>query len=102
MRMTGFVILQSHPIMHNRLEQVQSGPVRKKKKPDRLDPSQPGLQHKTAKQSNPSPRTRKRQQSMAKYRKQEGLRTVMKVKERWVVRDKEKGQAVTDEDSNVV
>ena len=39
---------------------------------------------------------------MAKYRNQEKLRTVMKVKERWVVRDKEKGQAVTDEDSNVV
>ena len=44
---------------------------------------------------------RKRQQSVSKYRN-EKLRTGMKVKERWVVRDKEVVQAVSDEECNVV
>ena len=39
---------------------------------------------------------------MAKYRNQEKLRTGMKVKERWVMRDKEEGQEVADEESNIV
>ena len=45
---------------------------------------------------------RKRQQSVSKYRNHEKLRTGMKVKERWVVRDKEVVQAVSDEERNVV
>ena len=66
-------------------EEQHVRPVRKRRAPDRLQYFRPDAQESNQK-GKPSPRARKRLQSQARFkRKEEVLRTEMKIRERWVL-----------------
>ena len=68
-------------------EEQQVRPAREKNVPERLQYSRLGTQESNQKEKL-SPRARKRMQSQAKFkRKEEPLRTEMRIKERWLTRE---------------